>query len=60
VDFTTRVLHAGYDGPLPLEVFSDAFRRADPDRVARDARRSLAALEDRLRPQAVGGRHDVI
>jgi 4-hydroxyphenylpyruvate dioxygenase len=60
VDFTTRVLHAGYDGPLSLEVFSDAFRQADPDRVAQDARRSLAALEDRLRPRAVAGRHDVI
>ncbi len=70
VDFTTRVLETGYDGPLSLEVFSDALRQADPDRVAQDARRSLAALEDRLRPRAVTvgtahrpwpvGRHDVI
>jgi 4-hydroxyphenylpyruvate dioxygenase len=60
VDFTTRVLQTGYDGPLSLEVFSDAFRHADPDRVARDARRSLAALEDQLRPSAVAGRHHVI
>jgi 4-hydroxyphenylpyruvate dioxygenase len=60
LDFTTRVLETGYDGPLSLEVFSDALRQADPDRVARDARRSLAALEDRLRPRAVAGRHDVI
>ncbi len=60
VDFTTRVLHTGYDGPLSLEVFSDAFRRADPDRVALDARRSLAALEDQLRVGAVAGRHDII
>jgi 4-hydroxyphenylpyruvate dioxygenase len=60
VDFTTRVLHTGYDGALSLEVFSDALRHADPDRVARDARRSLAALEDQLRPPAVAGRHDII
>lgn len=60
VDFTTRVLQTNYDGPLSLEVFSDAFRHADPDRVARDARRSLAALEDQLRPPAVAGRHDII
>jgi 3-dehydroshikimate dehydratase len=60
VDFTTRVLRTGYDGPLSLEVFSDAFRGADPNRVAQDARRSLAALEEQLRPSAVAGRHDVI
>ena len=60
VDFTTRVLHTGYDGPLSLEVFSDAFRHADPDQVAQDARRSLAALEDQLRVGAVAGRHDII
>ena len=59
VDFTTRVLQAGYDGPLSLEVFSDAFRQADPDRVAQDARRSLAALEDQLRLPAAAGRHHV-
>lgn len=60
VDFTSRVLQTGYDGPLSLEVFSDAFRHADPDRVARDAHRALAALEDQLRPPAVAGRHDII
>ena len=60
VDFTSRVLRAGYDGPLSLEVFSDALQHADPDRVAHDARRSLAALEDQLRPSAVIGARDVI
>ena len=59
VDFTTRVLQTGYDGALSLEVFSDALRQADPDRVAQDARRSLAALEDQLSPPAVAGRHDI-
>ena len=60
VDFTTRVLHAGYQGPLSLEVFSDALRAADPDRVAHDARRSLAALEAQLRAPAVAGQPDII
>jgi 4-hydroxyphenylpyruvate dioxygenase len=60
VDFTNRVLRTGYGGPLSLEVFSDALRHADPGRVARDARRSLAALEAQLRPPAVAGRHNVI
>jgi 4-hydroxyphenylpyruvate dioxygenase len=59
VDFTNRVLHTGYEGPLSLEVFSDALRQADPGRAARDARRSLAALEDQLRPPAMAGRHDI-
>jgi 4-hydroxyphenylpyruvate dioxygenase len=59
-DFTTRVLHAGYDGPLSLEVFSDTLRAADPDRVAHDARRSLVALEAQLRAPAVAGQHDIV
>jgi 4-hydroxyphenylpyruvate dioxygenase len=45
-DFTTRVLAAGYRGPLSLEVFNDVFRQADPARTAVDARRSLLVLED--------------
>jgi 4-hydroxyphenylpyruvate dioxygenase len=53
VDFTARVLHAGYDGPLSLEVFSDDLRHSDPGRVARESRRSLAALDDQLRPPAL-------
>ena len=60
VDFTTRVLQTGYDGSLSLEVFSDAFRHADPGQVTQDARRSLAALEHQLRVGAVAGRHDII
>ena len=47
-DFVARVLAAGYDGPLSLEVFNDVFRQADPDRTAVDAMRSLLLLEDRL------------
>jgi 4-hydroxyphenylpyruvate dioxygenase len=54
-DFTTRVLQAGYQGPLSLEVFSDVLRRTDPGRVAGDARRSLATLEDQLRAPALTG-----
>jgi 4-hydroxyphenylpyruvate dioxygenase len=48
VDFTARVLEAGYAGPLSLEVFNDVFRRADPDRMAVDAMRSLLLLQEAL------------
>jgi 4-hydroxyphenylpyruvate dioxygenase len=44
--FLARVLDAGYGGPLSLEVFNDVFRRADPDRMAIDAMRSLLLLEE--------------
>jgi 4-hydroxyphenylpyruvate dioxygenase len=47
-DFTSRVLDAGYTGPLSLEVFNDVFRQADPDRMAVDARRSLLILEEQV------------
>jgi 4-hydroxyphenylpyruvate dioxygenase len=52
VDFTARVLATGYSGPLSLEVFSDALRDSGPGRVARDARRSLNALEAAVRAPA--------
>jgi 4-hydroxyphenylpyruvate dioxygenase len=41
-----HVLRAGYQGPLSLEVFNDVFRQADAGRTARDAMRSLIALEE--------------
>jgi 4-hydroxyphenylpyruvate dioxygenase len=41
-----HVLAAGYTGPLSLEVFNDVFRRSDGRRTARDAMRSLTALEE--------------
>jgi 4-hydroxyphenylpyruvate dioxygenase len=44
--FLAAVLRAGYRGPLSLEVFNDVFRRADPDRMAIDAMRSLLLLEE--------------
>ncbi|TDE17812.1 sugar phosphate isomerase/epimerase, partial [Actinomadura sp. 6K520] len=44
--FTARVLAAGYDGPLSLEVFNDVFRQAPPARAAVDAMRSLIVLEE--------------
>lgn len=51
--FLRRVLAAGYDGPLSLEIFNDIFRQADPFRTAVDGRRSLLWLEERIgRPQA--------
>jgi 4-hydroxyphenylpyruvate dioxygenase len=46
--FLTRVLDAGYAGPLSLEVFNDVFRQADPARTAVDAMRSLPWLEDQV------------
>jgi 4-hydroxyphenylpyruvate dioxygenase len=48
-DFVARLLRAGYRGPLSLEVFNDVFRQGDPAVTARDARRSLVALEDAAR-----------
>ncbi|WP_104130384.1 bifunctional sugar phosphate isomerase/epimerase/4-hydroxyphenylpyruvate dioxygenase family protein [Cryobacterium sp. N21] len=48
-DFVARVVHAGYQGPLSLEVFNDVFRQGDPGVTARDARRSLVLLEDAAR-----------
>lgn len=50
--FLSRVLAAGYDGPLSLEVFNDVLRQADAGRTATDALRSLIALEE-----SIGGRH---
>jgi 4-hydroxyphenylpyruvate dioxygenase len=59
VDFTARVLEAGYAGPLSLEVFNDVFRQADPDRMAIDAMRSLLLLQEavpaRLHPVRLPG-----
>ncbi|WP_074694934.1 sugar phosphate isomerase/epimerase and 4-hydroxyphenylpyruvate domain-containing protein [Microbacterium testaceum] len=55
VDFTARIVDAGYSGPWSLEVFNDTFRQTDALRTARHARRSLRWLEDavaRARPTA--------
>jgi len=50
--FMSRVLDAGYAGPLSLEVFNDVFRHADPARMAVDAMRSLLILEDSVADKA--------
>lgn len=47
-DLVRRVLAAGYQGPLSLEVFNDVFRQSEPERTAVDAMRSLLLLEDEL------------
>jgi 4-hydroxyphenylpyruvate dioxygenase len=52
VEFTSRVLNAGYEGPLSLEVFNDVFRQSDPARTAVDGRRSLLVLEDSVAARA--------
>ncbi|TDC57105.1 sugar phosphate isomerase/epimerase and 4-hydroxyphenylpyruvate domain-containing protein [Actinomadura sp. KC345] len=54
VGFTSKVLAAGYPGPLSLEVFNDVFRQAPPDRAAVDAMRSLTVLEEGLVRAASG------
>ncbi len=52
--FLSRVLAAGYGGPLSLEIFNDIFRQADPFRTAVDGRRSLLWLEERVSSPARG------
>ncbi|MFC5137991.1 TIM barrel protein [Actinomycetospora rhizophila] len=52
--FTAAVAAAGYTGPWSLEVFNDVVRQADPWRAARDARRSLLALEEAVGAPAAG------
>jgi 4-hydroxyphenylpyruvate dioxygenase len=49
--FVSRVLDAGYAGPLSLEVFNDVFRQADAGRMAVDAMRSLLILQEALEPR---------
>lgn len=62
VDFTARIVAAGYTGPWSLEVFNDTFRQTDPRRTALHARRSLRWLEDavaRHAPDATASRPDI-
>ncbi|MFW6186886.1 MAG: bifunctional sugar phosphate isomerase/epimerase/4-hydroxyphenylpyruvate dioxygenase family protein [Actinomycetota bacterium] len=54
VGFLSHLVRAGYDGPVSLEIFNDAFRQADAHRTAVDGLRSLRWLEDRTR-QALAG-----
>ncbi|MPY84524.1 MAG: TIM barrel protein [Actinophytocola sp.] len=54
VSLTEHVLATGYDGPLSLEVFNDVFRKSDNRRTARDAMRSLIALEGDTARMATG------
>jgi 4-hydroxyphenylpyruvate dioxygenase len=49
VGFMTHLVRAGYDGPVSLEIFNDAFRQADVNRTAVDGLRSLRWLEDQTR-----------
>lgn len=44
-DFMTALAKSGYDGPLSLEIFSDAFRAAPTEITALDGLRSLILLE---------------
>ncbi|BEP41679.1 bifunctional sugar phosphate isomerase/epimerase/4-hydroxyphenylpyruvate dioxygenase family protein [Variovorax sp. V15] len=49
VGFFEQVLHAGYTGPLSLEIFNDIFRETPNRRTAVDAMRSLLYLESEAR-----------
>ncbi|MBB3192240.1 bifunctional sugar phosphate isomerase/epimerase/4-hydroxyphenylpyruvate dioxygenase family protein [Halomonas cerina] len=46
--FMEALATSGYDGPLSLEIFSDAFRAAPTDATALDGLRSLIWLENLL------------
>jgi 4-hydroxyphenylpyruvate dioxygenase len=46
--FAGHVHAAGYTGPWSLEIFNDVFRRADTQRTAIDAHRSLLHLEEQV------------
>ena len=46
--FAGHVHAAGYTGPWSLEIFNDVFRRADTQRTAVDAHRSLLHLEEQV------------
>ncbi|PXX95098.1 bifunctional sugar phosphate isomerase/epimerase/4-hydroxyphenylpyruvate dioxygenase family protein [Halomonas sp. LBP4] len=46
--FMTALAKSGYDGPLSLEIFSDAFRAAPTEVTALDGLRSLIWLENLL------------
>lgn len=45
-DFMTALAGTGYDGPLSLEIFNDAFRAGPTEATARDGLRSLILLEN--------------
>jgi 4-hydroxyphenylpyruvate dioxygenase len=47
-DFVARVLQAGYQGPLSLEIFNDVYRQGSPSNTARDGHRSLTYLQEQL------------
>jgi 4-hydroxyphenylpyruvate dioxygenase len=48
-NFFEKVLLAGYNGPLSLEIFNDVFRESPNRRTATDAMRSLLYLEGQVR-----------
>ena len=54
VGFLGHLVRAGYEGPVSLEIFNDAFRQADVNRTAVDGLRSLRWLEDQTRRSLAG------
>ena len=59
-DFTSRILDAGYAGPLSIEVFNDTFRQTDPARTAIDAARSLRYLGDEVARRGCADRAELL
>lgn len=49
VEMVRLLTHAGYSGPLSLEIFNDVFRETDPAVTAVDGKRSLIWLQQRVR-----------
>jgi 4-hydroxyphenylpyruvate dioxygenase len=54
IDFMEAVAATGYDGFLSLEIFNDQFRGGSPKSIARDGRRSLVYLTDRIARETAG------
>lgn len=48
--FMDAVCATGYDGWLSHEIFNDRFRMSSPREIAKDGKRSLIWLKDRLKP----------
>lgn len=55
VEFMSRVIESGYEGPVSLEIFNDSFREADTLRTAKDGLRALKWLADKALEKCSSG-----
>ena len=51
-DYLNAILHAGYRGPVSLEIFNDQFRGASANAIALDGMRALLALGESVNSRA--------